>query len=79
MGNGPIPQTRQEITMEPTFAVVGNAGQKPVGICGSGIIDVVSELFRCGIINAKGAFVREGSRVLRDAFGMGRLDRKSVV
>lgn len=61
-----------ETTMEPKFTLVGDAGQKPVGICGSGIIDIVSELFRCGIINAKGMFVRAGSRVLRDEYGMGR-------
>ena len=59
-------------TMEPTVTVVGEPGQKIVGICGSGIIDIISELFRTGIINAKGLFVREGSRVLRDAHGMGR-------
>ena len=59
-------------TMEPTLTIVGDAGQKPVGICGSGIIDIISELFRCGIINAKGLFVREGSRVQRDEHGMGR-------
>ena len=59
-------------SMEPTLTVVGDAGQKPVGICGSGIIDIISELFRCGIINAKGLFVREGDRVARDAHGMGR-------
>ena len=59
-------------SMEPTLTIVGEPGQKPVGICGSGIIDIISELFRCGIINAKGLFVREGSRVLRDAHGMGR-------
>ncbi|MEE1327303.1 MAG: ATP-binding protein, partial [Oscillospiraceae bacterium] len=59
-------------TMEPTLSVIGDAGQKVVGICGSGIIDIISELFRTGIINAKGLFVREGARVLRDAHGMGR-------
>ena len=59
-------------TMEPTFSVIGDEGQKVVGICGSGIIDMISELFRCGIINAKGLFVREGRRILRDAHGMGR-------
>ena len=59
-------------TMEPTLTIVGDAGQKPVGICGSGIIDIISELYRCGIINAKGLFVREGSRVRRDHHGMGR-------
>ena len=59
-------------TMEPSLTIVGDQGQKAVGICGSGIIDIISELFRCGIINAKGLFVREGSRVRRDSHGMGR-------
>ena len=59
-------------TMEPTLTIVGEQGQKAVGICGSGIIDIISELFRCGIINAKGLFVRDGNRVLRDEHGMGR-------
>ena len=59
-------------TMEPTFDIIGDEGQKVVGLCGSGIIDMISELFRCGIINAKGLFVREGKRVKHDAHGMGR-------
>ena len=59
-------------TMEPTLTIVGDKGQKPVGICGSGIIDIISELFRCSIINARGLFDREGDRVKRDAHGMGR-------
>ena len=59
-------------TMEPTLTVIGDEGQKVVGICGSGIIDIISELFRCGIINARGLFAREGDRVKRDAHGMGR-------
>ena len=59
-------------TMEPRLTIVGDPGQRAVGICGSGIIDIISELFRCGIINAKGLFIREGERVKRDAHGMGR-------
>ena len=59
-------------TMEPALSVIGDAGQKVVGICGSGIIDIISELYRCSIINARGQFVREGRRVLRDEHGMGR-------
>ena len=59
-------------TMEPTLTIVGEKGQKPVGICGSGIIDIISELFRCSIINARGLFNREGDRVKRDNHGMGR-------
>ena len=64
--------TLDKDTMEPTLRIVGEADQKAVGICGSGIIDIISELFRCSIINAKGLFVREGRRVRRDAHGMGR-------
>jgi len=64
--------TIDKVTMEPTMTVVGEAGQKCVGICGSGIIDIISELYRTGIINARGLFVREGSRVKRDQHGMGR-------
>ncbi len=59
-------------TMEPALTIVGDAGQRPVGICGSGIIDIISELFRCRIINAKGLFIREGERVRHDDHGMGR-------
>ena len=58
-------------TMEPSFTVVGDPGQKPIGLCGSGIIDVISELFSAGIINPKGKFVREGERIHRDKYGMG--------
>ena len=56
-------------TMEPTFCIIGGADQKPVGLCGSGIIDMISELFRCGIISPKGQFIREGRRVSQDANG----------
>ena len=59
-------------TMEPSLTIIGDEGQKVVGICGSGIIDIISELFRCGIINAKGLFNREGKRVRRDKHGCGR-------
>ncbi len=59
------------VTMEPTFEIVGDAGTKPVGLCGSGIIDVIAELFRCRIINQKGKFIREGERVRHDQYGIG--------
>ncbi|MBQ1310750.1 MAG: DUF4445 domain-containing protein [Blautia sp.] len=58
-------------TMEPTYTVVGDPGTKPIGLCGSGIIDVISELYMTGIINPKGKFVREGKRVRHDKYGMG--------
>ena len=56
-------------TMEPTFGVIGDTA--PVGVCGSGIIDVIASLFEGGIINGKGRFVRDGRRVVRDEFGAG--------
>ena len=58
-------------TMEPSYSIIGDEGEKPIGLCGSGIIDVISELFRTGIINPKGKFVREGKRVRHDEYGMG--------
>ena len=59
-------------TLEPTLSIVGKEGQKPVGICGSGIIDVIAELYRTSAISAKGHFVRENRRILQDEHGMGR-------
>jgi uncharacterized 2Fe-2S/4Fe-4S cluster protein (DUF4445 family) len=53
-------------TMEPQIKVIGREGQKPLGLCGSGLIDIVGELFRAGIINAKGKFTKDGKRVRRD-------------
>ena len=59
-------------TMEPTMSVIGDEGQKPIGLCGSGIIDLVSQLFKTKIISASGKFIREGERVKFDEYGMGR-------
>jgi uncharacterized 2Fe-2S/4Fe-4S cluster protein (DUF4445 family) len=56
-------------TMEPAIMVVGAMDQKPAGLCGSGLIDLVGELFRCGIINARGKFIKEGKRIIRDEWG----------
>ena len=57
-------------TMEPDYTVIGKA-RHPVGICGSGIIDTIAELFKAGIINGKGKFSREGRRIRFDENGMG--------
>ena len=57
-------------TMEPHYSIIGKA-KHPVGICGSGIIDTIAELFKAGIINGKGKFSREGARVRFDENGMG--------
>jgi len=58
-------------TMEPTYKIVGGKDEAPIGLCGSGIIDVISELYRCRIINPKGKFFREGKRIRHDKYGIG--------
>jgi len=71
--NGAIEEVHiDKETMEPTLVVIGDKDQKPIGLCGSGIIDTVAELFRAGIISAKGKFARDGERVKHDEHGMGR-------
>ena len=62
--------TIDALSKEPAYSVIG--GGKPVGLCGSGIIDLIASLFRRGIINARGAFERESARVKIDTDGMGR-------
>lgn len=57
-------------TMEPTCTTIGRTPH-PAGICGSGLIDLVAELFRSGIIDGRGRFSREGRRVRFDKNGMG--------
>lgn len=61
--------TIDEGTLEPRLRVIGEAGEKPAGLCGSGLIDIIGELFRRGVINAKGKFNTEGRRVKRDEYG----------
>jgi uncharacterized 2Fe-2S/4Fe-4S cluster protein (DUF4445 family) len=48
------------------YGVIG--GDKPLGLCGSGLIDVVAELLRMGCIDRTGRFVPEvcGARLSRD-------------
>jgi uncharacterized 2Fe-2S/4Fe-4S cluster protein (DUF4445 family) len=48
-------------TLEPCFTVIGNV--KPSGICGSGYIDLVAELFRTGIIDARGKLIKQSHRI----------------
>ena len=58
-------------TMEPSYHVIGDEGTKPIGLCGSGIIDVIAALFRAKMVNPKGKFIREGKRIRHDKYGMG--------
>lgn len=45
------------VTFEPTLGVIGDT--KPVGICGSGMIDAISELFFTGLIDQRGKFATD--------------------
>ncbi len=49
------------------FRTIGNA--PPVGLCGSGIIDAVAELYRWGIISDRGRFDRANDRVCQGKSG----------
>lgn len=45
---------------------VGESTIKPMGLCGSGLISIIGELFRTGAINAKGKFVGKSDRIRYD-------------
>jgi len=66
------------LTREPRYKVIGKADWhtnvakvKAKGLCGSGIIEVVAEMFKAGIIDKSGRFVLDlgTPRVRRDADG----------
>jgi uncharacterized 2Fe-2S/4Fe-4S cluster protein (DUF4445 family) len=58
-------------TYEPQFTVIGD--ENPIGICGSGIIDLISEMMFCGIIDRRGKLNRDldTHRIRFDEHGMG--------
>ncbi len=67
-GKGAIEQVRiNPATFEPMILTVGKT--RPVGVCGSGLIDVVAELLEAGLIGQNGKFesgvktprIREGA------------------
>ncbi len=67
---GAIEQIRIDpVTLEPMIITVGLT--KPLGICGSGLIDAVAELFLAGVINQKGKMnlELETPRVRKGVYG----------
>lgn len=50
-------------TYEPELGVIGNS--KPAGICGSGMIDAISEMFLTGVIDLKGKLVHSKTDRIR--------------
>lgn len=56
-GRGAIEQVRiNPSTLEPMLLTIGRA--KPIGICGSGLIDTLAELFEAGLIEQNGRINR---------------------
>ncbi|MBF0553859.1 MAG: DUF4445 domain-containing protein [Nitrospirae bacterium] len=51
-------------TLTPSVSVIG--GGTPTGICGSGMIDAIVELYKTGIINQKGVFNPAKSPLVRE-------------
>jgi uncharacterized 2Fe-2S/4Fe-4S cluster protein (DUF4445 family) len=51
-------------TFEPEIGVIG--GVKPIGICGSGMIDVISEMFLTGLIDQKGKLLKGKTERIRE-------------
>jgi len=45
------------ISEDVTLQVIGG-DMRPAGICGSGLVDVVAELLRCGLVDASGRLLR---------------------
>jgi uncharacterized 2Fe-2S/4Fe-4S cluster protein (DUF4445 family) len=55
-------------TLEPSISVIGDGN--PVGICGSGMIDAVSEMLLTGIVDQKGKLIEGKSRVRKGEDGL---------
>ena len=51
-------------TYEPELGVIGDSS--PLGICGSGMIDAISEMFLSGLIDLKGKLVRSKTDRIRE-------------
>ncbi|MBI5056459.1 MAG: DUF4445 domain-containing protein [Nitrospirae bacterium] len=52
-------------TFEVEIKVIGDADTKPTGICGSGMIDAIAEMFLTGIIDQKGKLQKDVSTRVR--------------
>ena len=74
---GAIDSVEMDADFEPHYSIIGGnsngmggrSGEssiKPRGLCGSGLISIISELFRTGAVNAKGKFIGQGRRIRYD-------------
>jgi uncharacterized 2Fe-2S/4Fe-4S cluster protein (DUF4445 family) len=61
--DGAIERVRLRPNMEPELEVIGKGG--PVGLCGSGLIDLVAQMFLRGLVDKKGRIQDVDSKMLR--------------
>ncbi len=57
------------VTLKPGYEVIGGSDIRPVGLCGSAIIDAVAELRRAGLIHESGRFDSAESGTIVDNSG----------
>lgn len=62
------------LTHSPEVHVIGseNGETMPIGLCGSGIIDVIAEMVKTGVILPSGRLRESISRVIQDENGIGK-------
>ncbi|OPY33086.1 MAG: Na(+)-translocating NADH-quinone reductase subunit F [Methanomassiliicoccales archaeon PtaU1.Bin124] len=60
---GAIEKVTIDAKFEPSYQTIRN--DKPRGLCGSGLIDLVSEMFRVGLVDKKGHIQDVGSQRVR--------------
>ncbi|MCI1946182.1 corrinoid activation/regeneration protein AcsV [Clostridium luticellarii] len=70
--SGAVEKVKIDSSYNPTFSVIGQ--EKPLGICGSGIIDLICEMMFAGIIDRKGKIIKDlnTDRVRFDEHGIGQ-------
>ncbi len=51
------------LSLDPVFSVIGEG--KPTGICGSGLVDILAELFRANVLTKAGRLKMGGNRRIR--------------
>jgi uncharacterized 2Fe-2S/4Fe-4S cluster protein (DUF4445 family) len=64
---GAIDRVRiDKATLNPSYTVIGEG--RPIGVCGSGVVDLVAELFQAGLLGVQGKLKtdRETPRLVRE-------------
>lgn len=76
-GTRAVPGAIEEVkiddaTLKASFSTIG--GEIPIGVCGSGIIDLICEMKRTGIIDGKGRISKDidNPRIAFDEYDIGR-------